>query len=758
MLEKNWLKSVLDQCAALGLRTFPAKGGVPLRKHGEQGADYKDLGDYDKADMVSVKLGDGLILLDYDGNKDGALSIEELEEALDLDLVGMPGPVQVNESGDSIHWLFKVPAGVDGLRNSAIGAWPRVDVLYGSSLMHLKPNKRLDFGNICEDCPDALIEKLQGGVSAGTTEDSDGLMAAVMAASKLDLSDEEVAFYLSRVPDEDIGDQDTWLRVGMAIKHQYADEPEKGWEIFDQFSRRGPGYDEAGNLVRWESFGKRQSVNPVTFASVIKMVGGATAKSELKFDTLVGAISDAGNQGQLEKVCVSIANEQLSEVQLDSLITLVQRRFKDLDVVTGKPAVKRLIKTSRTETKVGDFVDRYVYCTSDSKFIDRETKLGITREAFNIKHGHETPMGENGEPVAPSQYAVGRIDIVDFTMYFPAAAEVFHRDGLTYLNEYRESSLVSIEPTSGIVERVRDHIAHLLADKYEQDLFLYYLAHNIQKPGKKIPWSIVLQGTQGDGKSFFGELMYHVLGDKNVRQMSAQTLESTFTGWAVGQCVTFIEELKVNAGARYDVVNHMKPYITNDTIEVVKKGKDPVTVVNTTNYIAFTNFKDAVPLGDHDRRYCVLASRWQRKVDIEAFIEGAPDYYASLYEDMRTGAGEIKYWLENIEIPGWFFALKRAPKTQAKEAMIRESLPHGTVILRNAIEDLGPDCMEGDELDITKLIVEAGSGFHDGEFDDLPTKRGLSKALEDLGYEFVERRRCAGQTTGNKHRFYRLVQ
>ena len=54
-------------------------------------------------------------------------------------------------------------------------------------------------------------------------------------------------------------------------------------------------------------------------------------------------------------------------------------------------------------------------------------------------------------------------------------------------------------------------------------------------------------------------------------------------------------------------MNRIKPLISNDTIEIHPKNINPFNAPNTTAYIASTNFPNALPLNDNDRRYFVLS-------------------------------------------------------------------------------------------------------------------------------------------------------
>ena len=57
----------------------------------------------------------------------------------------------------------------------------------------------------------------------------------------------------------------------------------------------------------------------------------------------------------------------------------------------------------------------------------------------------------------------------------------------------------------------------------------------------------------------------------------------------------------------------LKPFITNSMIQIEEKGRDHRTVPNFTNYLLLTNYKDALPITNDDRRFCVMYGRIQNE-------------------------------------------------------------------------------------------------------------------------------------------------
>ena len=65
--------------------------------------------------------------------------------------------------------------------------------------------------------------------------------------------------------------REAWLTVGMALHHQYRGAV-AGFTLWQNWSQQGQKYDAHGMFACWESFGQLQLDNPVTFASVLKLL------------------------------------------------------------------------------------------------------------------------------------------------------------------------------------------------------------------------------------------------------------------------------------------------------------------------------------------------------------------------------------------------------------------------------------------------------------------------------------------------------
>jgi hypothetical protein len=356
--------------------------------------------------------------------------------------------------------------------------------------------------------------------------------------------------------------------------------------------------------------------------------------------------------------------------------------------------------------------------------------------AFDVKHSRDTPTDADGNPQRATTYVDSKIECVHSGMYAPMFSDIFTHDGVEYFNTYKPNTL---QPKKGgvVVDMVKRHIAHLLPDPIEQQLVINYLAHNVQFVGKKIHWAMILQGVQGDGKSFFAEMMQKVLGQSNCTVISAEALDEKYTAWAEGCAMVFFEELKLDNYKKYETINKLKPFITNPMISVRKMYMDTYEAINTVNYFALTNFKDALPIDDTDRRYCVLFSQWQNREKLEEFMAENPNYYPDLYEAMREGAGEILHWLLNHAIPDSFLGMSRAPSTRAKVMMQDMARSDDSLIVEDAIAEFECDDINNHVVNVTKLQKMVVNSFD--SYSDFPKSSRLNHILGAMGYHKIGR-------------------
>lgn len=178
-----------------------------------------------------------------------------------------------------------------------------------------------------------------------------------------------------------------------------------------------------------------------------------------------------------------------------------------------------------------------------------------------------------------------------------------------------------------------DHLARVIPDEGDRRILLDYLAHNVRFPGYKIPWAPLIQSTEGVGKNVLKYAMTHAIGNHYTYAPNAKELGSSgskFNAWMERKLLLIADEIKTDD--KRDLVEILKPMISEETLEIQGKGVDQRKADNPANWLFFSNHKDAIPIGSNDRRFAIFYSAIQSKADLDAADMG-DQYFARLYDD-----------------------------------------------------------------------------------------------------------------------------
>lgn len=534
-----------------------------------------------------------------------------------------------------------------------------------------------------------------GARAAGVDQPADPEERALLNFKpKLDISWDEVCAAVMCL-DASVG-RDEWYRVLMAISHQCGGGDE-GLDLADEWSKTGSNYKGRRDVESvWRSLKNDPSRGAVvTMASVLKMVKKEAPKRAKGWEDQIAEITEPRALAALAENEIS-KDRSLEKVDLARLADLLQARLKDLGVRMEIKDVRRMLKPKARSGGQGGggvtepWCDGYVWCQFEDCFIHVPTNEAVSRQSFNARHNRDLgPHWANqfGDMPPASHVALDEVcvPVVGRRMYLPWAAQEFEMEGLSYLNMYRPGSVPSGKEEWEWSDADRDaigvvvsHVGGLIGEDAARILF-QWIAYCVQHPGRKIRWSPLIKGIEGDGKSLIGELIARVMGSINVRSISPKVLLTDFNGYAEGTCVGIMEELKMAGHNRHDAANALKPNVTNDTIPIHRKGKDEYNIINTMNYIAFTNHGDALPLTDTDRRWWVLFSYFVKQEQ----LPGA-GYFDSVFSAIRNHVGALRGWFEAMDLDG-FNPNGRAPASAAKAAMVAAGLHEDAEAVLEAI-------------------------------------------------------------------------
>ena len=543
---------------------------------------------------------------------------------------------------------------------------------------------------------------------------------------------------------EDGPDYDAWRDLAFSV-HEATGGSDEGRELFIEWSQQNPKFDPVFFDKRvWPYIkGGEQRSRAITRSTLFATAdrGGwmdttgidTEGFDDVPFEVVAQAnaeIAAEQEQRQLEKyeaknawkkaieaaadefalrehVCEKIQRDsRLTDIDREVLAEAIKVRFAGwgakLTIATCRKLVAA-VKVRQETRDVPHWCEGYVYVTDSDEFFHLDSDERLSMQAFNAKYNRYLPEPDEGEFRKSASWVALEdvaINTVTRCVYLPWAQDVFELDGVQCANLFRPSSLPETakhftKEGRKAIDLVMKHLKLLTGDRKEvMEVLLSWMAHNVQKPGVKIRWAPLIKGVEGDGKTLIGRVMAAVLGPSNVKDISPKVLGTDFTGWAQGACIGVLEEIKLTGHNRYDILNALKPYVTNNSVPIHAKGADEYNVINTMNYIAFTNHSDALPLSDTDRRWFIVFTPFLLSSDLQAAVGDVGAYFDELYEAIEKHRSELRKWLIEMPIAGSFKPNGSAPLTQEKQSMIALSVSPDEEAVKAALEVGGPGVTE----------------------------------------------------------------
>jgi len=553
------------------------------------------------------------------------------------------------------------------------------------------------------------------------------------------LSDEEIMRAVGSVPNDDRFDpREDWLKFGFAIHHETGGN-EFGREVWYEWSTQHPSHNEELFRRAWDSMGTRYGQpndTAVTFRYILGILRDQR-KAELAetVKRLTEGITKTLALDALTRFGFEISQlGDLDPAQRVTFVSQIQDAAKRLGARWPIGFVRELVSPRDSETLMPDWLKNWVFLKETDQFYNTRTTEYVGPNAFNRAFGRYV----KDIPAARFATDLAKIPVHHMTAYLPGKEPVWV-DPLeqSWVNTYRDTAPAIPEQYSerelAAVETVKAHARHLFGDNERDIAILHSALAYIVQTRKRINWMIVLQGAEAIGKTFYAHLLREVLGGlPHVYELTTETLtESSFSSWAEGHLVTYVEELKLH-GKRYDVLNKMKSYITNEYVTVHAKYQAPRNVLNTASYFAFTNHRDALPLDDSDTRYFIMLSRWQNSAEVRRFNIDNPAYYSRLWKTLEDCPGALRRWLLEYDLHPDFDPDLRAPASVGKARVLRDAKSP----LQQQIEDLLEEARPGitDDLVIAHLLREALAD----EYSVMPDVAAVRTVLTRLQFTPVD--------------------
>jgi hypothetical protein len=531
----------------------------------------------------------------------------------------------------------------------------------------------------------------------------------------MDLTVEDVRPILDHL-DPDLG-YVQWREVASALRHQFRVEEDArdAFHLFEEWSARGNKHKEGEPYKKWKSF-RPDTIGgkaPITIRTLFKhaMTAGWNPKKvqdKLKLTTEAWIAACEDHTELMDEGCRRIAAMPFPNAVLeDALVCVLRKRIKELTGNTiDKGAIKKQLAAEKFHKKAEaqkgsskpNWLSPWVFVSTTNTFYNATTRVELAPPAFDNTYSiHLMPKDDkdndepsNGRPyILPTHFALNQlaIDRVDETLYCPVnggSDPIIEISGKRCLNTYSSAGVPLEDPETAEEAGAlfTNHISTFIAEPEYQTLFLDFVCHTIQFPGKKIRWAMLLQSGEGVGKGFLTSILAAVIGKRHIRGISPTVMRSQWNDWAVGALLIILEEIHIPGEQREIVMNSLKQAISDDYLMINKRNTSAQEVPNYANFLGFTNNVDAIHLKPSDRRWCVIQSPLQSKEAIVALTETG--HFVRLEALLGPLAGGLRYWLLNRKISPDFPVNGPAPKTIYRDEVIRLSRNQTQI----AVEDI----------------------------------------------------------------------
>lgn len=562
-----------------------------------------------------------------------------------------------------------------------------------------------------------------------------------------------------------------WYGIAACLKHQFAHSDEDAaYELFDEWSSTGTKYNGADETrAKWDSFRPTPvGREPKTIRTLLKMAvqGGwdderlkeRGEKSLLAWMDTVSSCTSLLEQG-IRRI---LATPQLSNVQEGMLLDQLKVRAKDrfghrasiTDLKKDMATIREKAQQPKTDEKkkAPAWANGLCFVSNTKEFYRPSNGEKYKPDSFDLKYsrfllptakdliaqGVPVNQATLGRPVIlPTQFVLNILQVPSFHDYAYAPQQpnemLFIYEKRKYVNTYAptypESDSERSEQAGNLFQT---HLQNLIAEPAYRRILIDFMAYIVQFPGQKIRWAVVIQGAEGAGKTYLAEVMKAVLGRRHVKMVDGTLITSGWSEWTFGYQLAVIEEVRVVGSNRHDIMNRLKPWITNDDIPINEKFRSSRDAQNITNYLLFSNHHNCLTITENDRRYFILKSPLQSKAQVLAL---GPDYFKVLFDFLNQHPGAMRHFLLNWSISPEFSPHAQAPRTIYAAQMAQDSASDLTATVRRVISEEDHPLIQYDIVSAKNLkeVLQVEEGF------TRLTDQHLAQTLREEGYRQVGR-------------------
>ena len=338
-----------------------------------------------------------------------------------------------------------------------------------------------------------------------------------------------------------------------------------------------------------------------------------------------------------------------------------------------------------------------VYVQTANKVFTPEGLL-LKPDQFNATYGgYVFQLDDTGDKItrkaweAFTESQVTRFPHATSTCFRPrlAPGTIVSEEGWSLVNVYVP---VPVSRLQGDPSPFLDHLKRILPAGQDQGILLAYMAACVQHLGMKFQWAPLLQGTEGNGKTLFTRCVAAAVGQRYTHMPPATEVSEKFNEWLFYKIFIGIEDVYV-ADNKRELIEVLKPMITNDRLAMRAMQQAQVMGDNCANFMLNSNHRDAITKTKNDRRFCVFYTAQQTADDLKR--DGMTgDYFPRLYQWLRAGGYAIVTdYLMAYSIPDELnpaLGCHRAPETTTTKEALLSSLGGAEQEIMEAVEEGRP--------------------------------------------------------------------
>lgn len=516
----------------------------------------------------------------------------------------------------------------------------------------------------------------------------------------------------------------------------------------------------------------RENMSDALFSCLYRWVNGHIVDRD---DTAIAAIrhpDDATRYGMLAKTLNRLVDssqttyEWLCDQGLIATDTKKQRenRIKLVGDVIGRNELKkqlcddariaRVFPVPSDDEAVLSAVDRYVLGDGTTLRDEDVEKL----EALNDTYTHVLAFGDHhiasmrANPVTGETHAFQTLNsfrnnfldvprvagrrLGEAWLQWPghskrlAGVGFYPNPSLCPKNVYNLFSGLAIEPKPGDCSPYLNHLRYVIcAGNDEAYRYLVgWLAHLFQKPEEKPSVAVVMKSIEGTGKGSMVRPIIEALGMYGIQVNGPGQIAGRFNGTIANKLFIFVDEAELTDSRAAD---RLKAIISEPTINLERKGKEPEPMPNYARFIFASNHDRVIRAGMRERRYLVLEPDGSRAQDRE--------YFNQLYQWINNGgASHLLAHLLGYDLS--VFDPRRPPVTAALVDEKLASLPPAYQYLYQELWE-GKPFNDQERIFAHELVGKfmVWGELHGEDLKEAAARSAIGKVMNRIGMSAVGR-------------------